>query len=269
MFANIVDTVKITNWDKFPNIKGICFDLYNFREINALQNASCGYGSKGYACSCGTTFVSHYQIWPHCGNREFVGEELWNAYIHDSVCNVGTYRYMLVYSNGEFFIDKTNENIRAFEDSRVNYKNVYAEYPELLNIPKYKALWEIACYLDNFVAEATWWTANRLVTRMIETTGSYDVELAKQFADMFEYPSQLTGFLGSTNSIKMLAFLKSMNCNVELIKRTNIHDLAFNYAPINHLPKEVIDAALKGSHKNLYGYLSRRPRPRQQMKLYL
>ncbi len=255
MFANVLDTVKITNWDKFPNVKGIVFDTYHFRDVDAFKNALCGYGSKGYACSCGTTFVSHYQICPHCGNRDFSGEELWNAYIHDSVCNVGTYRYMLGYSNGEFFIDKTNENIRLFEETRVNYAEIYAEYPELFNIPKYKAMWEIASHINNFVAESTWWTTNRLVTRMVQATGTCDVELAKQFADMFEYPSQLTGFLGGSDAIQMLSFLKSMNCDVELIKRANIHDLAWDYAPINDLPKEVIDAALKGTHKNLYGSL--------------
>jgi hypothetical protein len=255
MFANVLDTVKITNWDKFPNVKGIVFDTYHFRDIDAFKNVPCGYGSKGYACSCGTTFVSHYQICPHCGNREFLGEELWNVYIHDSVCNVGTYRYLLGHSNNEFFIDKTDENIRPFEDTRVNYVDIYTKYPELLNIPKYKAMWELACYLDNSVAEATWWTTNHLLTKMLEATGKYDIELAKQFADMFEYPSQLTSFLGSSDSIKMLLFLKSMNCNVDLIKHTNVYDLAWNYAPINALPKKVVNAALKGTHKNLYGSL--------------
>lgn len=256
MFSTILNSIKVTNWDKISEVKGVIFDTYSFNNIPEVYESQTGCGAKGYACSCGTTFISHYAVCPHCGNRDFFGEDLWTAYIHDEVCNISTYRYFLNRNDNGFVIDKTYNNTRDFAESRISYKDVYAKYPELLNIPKYKALWEVATYLDNHVEQSTWWAANRLLTRIFETTGSYDVELAKQFADMFDYQTQLTGFLGSSNAISILGFLKSKNYDIELIKRTNIHDLASYHESIDKLPKEVIAAALRGRHKNLFGSLT-------------
>ena len=77
MFS-IVNNLKITNWKDFSHIKGVTFDRYTFKDIPEVNDPAVGYNSKGYACSCGTTFVSGYAICPNCGNRHFESEECYD-----------------------------------------------------------------------------------------------------------------------------------------------------------------------------------------------
>ena len=256
MFSTILNSIKVTNWDKIQEVKGVIFDTYSFKDVPEVCDAQTGYGAKGYACSCGTTFISHYAVCPHCGNREFLGEDLWTAYIHDEVCNIATYRYFLNRNANGFVIDKSNCIVSDFAESKIDYRKVYSKHPELMNIAKYKAMWDVAEYMNNHVETATWWTTHRLLTRIYEAVGNYDVTLAKQFTDMFEYQSQLTGFLGSPNAIQILSFLKFKKYDNELIKRTNIHDLSYHHEDVDQLPDEVIKAALRGRHHNMFGSLS-------------
>lgn len=251
----IINKIKVKNWDKVSEVKGVVFYTYDFKDIPEVCEASISYDVKGYACSCGTTFVSLYAVCPHCGNREFLNEDLWTAHIHDEVCDISTYRYFLNRNENECVIDKSNCTVCDFAESKINYREVYSKHPELMNIAKYKAMWDVAEYMNNYVETATWCTTHCLLTLIYEAFGNYDVALAKQFTDMFEYQSQLARFLSTPDAIQTLSLLKSKNYDNELIKRTDLHDLSYHCETVDQLPNEVIKAALRGRHHYLLGSL--------------
>ena len=251
MFS-IVNNFNINNWNDFRGIKGVAFDRYTFKDIPEINNPAVGYNSKGYTCSCGTTFVAKHAICPKCGNREFAYEEAYSSRIDGEQCYVTPYRYTVKAGSENFAIVKLSGQETKFEELRVLYKGIYEAHPELMNIAKYKYLYDLAVYINNDVEYAAWWISTKICKLVFEKFGDYDLTFSKQIVDMFEYSSQLTSFLNCSEAINMLAFVKSKNYNVELLKQVDIYDLVHNYEKIDAIPEEVITAALKGHHNRLY-----------------
>lgn len=253
MFS-IVNNLKITNWKDFSHIKGVTFDRYTFKDVPEVNDPAVGYNSKGYACSCGTTFVSGYAICPNCGNRHFESEECYDIRMDGEQCYVTPYIYSISRENGTFAIAKLCGQEREFEESRTMYKSIYEVNPELMHIQKYKYLYELAVYINND-GIAAWWMATKLGKLVFEKFAAYDLEFSKQIVDMFEYSSQFTSFLNSRDAINMITFVKAKNYNPKFLKHVDIYDLIHNCNRIDAIPTEVIDAAMKGTHNNLLNSL--------------
>lgn len=242
----ILDTVKINNWKDFPEINGIIFERYNFEEIPEIYNANIGFGCKGYACRCGTTFLSHYAICPTCGNRHFATGEMWEFTRSNDVFNATPYIYKMVYENQEFNIIKKVGEACDLAEARVNYKDVFSKYPELFDIEKYKYLYAVADLFSDKTNMSAWWVAKNL-TKLVRTlTGKYDLDVAKAIVDMFANTSNLANFVNNSGAANLIAFVVMHKCNPELIKRMDIYDVVHHYNMISQLPNEIIEAALKG-----------------------
>ena len=245
---NLLHEFKISNWDEFPNIKGISFDLYNFKDVPEINNVRYGYKAKGHACSCGTTFVSAYSICPHCGNRDFEYEERWTSNIQNDTCFITKYAYYVKCFDGEFIIQQKFSQPSTFEKTQVNYKNVYEKHPELLDIPKYKYLYETALFINNDSDLSVWWMTSKLYEAMLSEFGKYDLEFSKYIVSLFEYPSKLSSFLGDSHALSMLAFIKMMNYDIRLVRKTNVYDIVYHHEVVDNLPREIIEAVLAGGY---------------------
>ena len=251
MFS-LVNNFNINNWNDFSDIKGVAFDRYAFKDIPEINNPAVGYKSKGYTCNCGTTFVSGHAICPNCGNRQFAYEELYSSRIDGEQCYIVMYRYTISQNDDDFTIVKLASEEMELEDTRVRYKEVYKDNPKLMNIPKYKYLYDLAVYVNNDVEYTAWWIATKIGKLVFEKFGIYDLAFSKQLVDMFEYPTHLTSFLNCSDAMNMIAFVKAKNYNVNMLKQVDIYDLVHNYEKIDAIPEEIIDAALRGNHNRLY-----------------
>ena len=242
----ILDTVKINNWNDIPEIKGIIFERYNFEGVPEIYNVNMGFGCKGYACRCGTTFLSHYAICPTCGNRHFATGEMWEFARSNDIFNATPYIYKMVYDNQEFNIVKKVDEVCDLAMARVDYKDVFSKYPELFDIEKYKYMYAVAELFSDKTNMSAWWVAKNL-TKLVRTlTGKYDLDVAKAIVDMFANTSSLANFVNNSDAANLIAFVLMHKYNPELIKRMDIYDVVYNDKIINKLPNEIIEAALKG-----------------------
>ena len=241
----ILDTVKINNWNDVPEIKGIIFERYNFKEIPEIYNIHKGYGFSGYACKCGTTFLSHYGICPTCGNRHFTAGEMWDFAPNNDVCDATPYYYKMVYKNQAFSIIKKSGEPCDIADARINYKDVFAKYPVLFDIEKYKYMHDVSNLISDKTEMSAWWIARNLTNLVWRLTGKYDLDMAKTIIDMLS-PNTLANFVAMYDAPNILAFVLTRKGNPELIKRIDIYDFAYNCDKLDKLPNEIIEAALKG-----------------------
>ena len=246
--------VKISNWNDVPEINGIMFDRHDFPNDAEIANAK-DWSAHGYACKCGTTFLSKYGVCPNCGNRDFSQKDFWDVVILKDTCLIMLYKYYMKKQGDDYVIVKTSGEFRDFTDVRIDYKDVYAKHPELLDIPKYKYLYDLALYIDHEAELSTWWIVNRIGKLVFEETGKYDLDISKKIVDMFEYQSQLSSFINSSDAIRVVAFVQNKKYNPELIKRVNIRDFMYEYAKIDALPTDFINAALNGGCRDLLSCL--------------